>query len=873
MKADEGNGIMSIDLFKKPTHLIARDADDILGVTTAGELQSKLELICAEIKHPVALYCFYDYEQERDENGQPIFMEGLPIIALENGRPKMVRFDSNLASVTLHWCCETFRICAGCNYCIKSNYDHACLFRNVEEKSGTYIELPTEITSLDEFEQLINMQIDNFLAKDEQPIYHSSVIDDCGEDATRPKFVRVGDSCYIDYRCSMMGYHELIFPVIVYGRVLGVIFCGQITKAEDCDTLCKTIRRNFLDNHPNLFTTYNWDAANTCLDRRGTFNETRLRNHLLAGIDRYKAVSHYPAVGPDNPETIQPYINFERSVVLSPRDFNSLVNRANDQIARLASNLEETLRHRRKEYIARSIRLAIQEFNSKIPTILRTIGTNAASITDYWKTVESLLEPLIHQLPIREFMIFGASSVSMGAGNFATDEWLPCVAFLHSAPYYDLDYIKSFLAFKVFASDKDQAKFLLTSHRIEEYDLERPITRLIERVYESSGCVFDHCAYSEPADYTLSNVFYIPVRDNLSHSSAIAWRFHGKENALGLLLDTEYIEEEIRKELVQLATLIFYVNWYLLDSILQTNTELVLRFFRHEIAHVLLGFGSLNNNYIMNDSFGSLPHDKRQDIAGDFRTTEDMLRYIEQNIQLLTKPPDEMQIQKDRFLLFKEILIKWDLMYRETLKHKHLRINMPRVSMYDDYRPVIYSDRRLVEQIVYNIVSNAVKYCYWGSNIYIDCQKPNFEASYQTLTVKDFGHHMPQDQNRAYELYFREPDPRLNIDGSGIGLYVVKKICDLLGFKVSHSCVWISNYNVPLIDEYLCRVFRIYPKDEQLAAALSAEEKRIGPIKMREIVCGGRPFHPLKDKQLIDMIHFPTYEVTISVKIPIYDHY
>ena len=855
---------MRTDLYRKPAYLIARSKDDILGVTSYEDLQSKLELICAMIKHPVTLYCFYDYELDK------------------SGKRKMVRIDSNIASVTLHWCCETFRICAGYEYCEASDTDHACLFYD-EEK-------PIDVVDLVAFKKLIDEKIAKMQTVHPKPIYYNEV-------APVPNFVCTENICYIDYFCSIMGFHELIFPIIICGRVLGAIFCGQVSREEDCDEIGLNVREAFLEARSDLFQHYKWDKANS--GKPIGYNEEALRRHLREGYDRYKMpLLQYPTEGPNTLQDLQDgkWINVRQPYILPKGKFGKLIKKVNKEIGGVCSALENTLQERRKGYIVRLIQSTTEEFHQKVSGVLQKMGKeidtrDKSNISGYWEQVQQLLKPLVDALPIRDFQIYGASNVAMGVGNYPKDTWLSCVALLYNQPYEDINSedvaTRSLLGFKVKATDADSSAFLLSSHAIAGYDSEKITPELTERVFQSPDSEDPRPAYGFEAqkgdegkenllDKEQVNVFFIPVRDGLSHSSAIVWALLGRQDIYDVpemdILYAKYIADEIRANLIQLATLIFYVNWYLLDSVLQANTEMVLRFFRHEIDHVLLGFGALNKNYIQNDRFGKLPDEKRKDVREDFASTEKMLRYIEKNMEILTKPAHQIKTDRDGFLIFKELLIKWEIMYEDELQDKRLKIWLPTPSLRDPLRPMVIGDTRLTEQIIYNIVSNAIKYSYWGSNIYIDCKMPHKNSGYQVLTVRDYGASMPLGE-RPYELYFRDNDQKLNIEGSGIGLYVVKKICEILGYKVKHDCKKISDYNVPLIDKYLNREFRLYPKDKKLTEALRAAKKQIaqefGPEKMREIVRARNSGPGLNERQLIDQIAVPTHEVMIEVHIPV----
>jgi signal transduction histidine kinase len=839
---------MGVDLFQKPKHLIVLDDEDVLGVTTREDLQSKLELICAATKHPVALYCFYDYIHE--------LKDGKPVYVLDEKRQRqMVRIDSTIASVTLHWCCEQFRICAGYKFCEENDSDHAQIFRCIlKNKDGLDEEKPIDVSDPEKFQKHIQDKIDQLYQK--RSSYYN-------EKAPKPQFL----NGYLDYYCSILGYHELIFPVAVCGRVLGAVFCGQISTKADCEKTEKAVRKAFLDTRPDIFSGYDWIKSG--------YQEIEFRKDILIGGDKYKDPQRLPIQKPDAQILFEGnWVNDKRHSVLSDSEFNKLIEITEREIngtkriegnSGLGEQLEKIVKERRAAFVRRVFQEITQQFHKQTPGKLAKAEQDMRLIQSYWNMVQDLLQPLITKFPIRDLQIFGADSVAMGAGNYPKDELLPCVVLL-------LDGIrgkemKSRVTFKVLASDKNvEGHFILTCPDRSDARYGRvKLNRVSVNISLEGNPPENVDPYlNDPKN---ANVFYLPVRDNLSHSAAIVWAFSGETEIEDK--QREFIAEEIRKEFDQLATLIFYVNWYLLDSILQANTELVLRYFRHEIAHILLGYDNLNNHFIQNNRLLNLPNDnitKIKDIKNDFQRNVQMLRYIERNILILTKPFEEIEVEKDRVFIFKNILSNWSYLYTQLLRNKRLQVVIPRVKLADKCRPAILTDESLLEQIVYNLFSNAFKYCYWGTNIYIDCKKDSPDALFQSLTITDFGGAIEENE-KPYALYYRKNDPRMTVEGSGIGLYLIKKICSFLGFKVTHTSKELSEFNIPLIDQYINRNFLIYTKDAILEQKLKDARKQIGEIELERIVCRSRT-GVLREKQIIDQINIPTHEVSFTIEIP-----
>lgn len=95
----------------------------------------------------------------------------------------------------------------------------------------------------------------------------------------------------------------------------------------------------------------------------------------------------------------------------------------------------------------------------------------------------------------------------------------------------------------------------------------------------------------------------------------------------------------------------------------------------------------------------------------------------------------------------------------------------------------IKSDKQLLDIVFENILSNSIKYSREGGKVEISVT----EAPEFVISVKDSGYGIPESQQaKIFKNSLRGDNVAQTIkDGSGLGLYMVKKITDKLGIGVS----------------------------------------------------------------------------------------
>ncbi|MFI5151834.1 MAG: ATP-binding protein [Chitinophagales bacterium] len=94
-----------------------------------------------------------------------------------------------------------------------------------------------------------------------------------------------------------------------------------------------------------------------------------------------------------------------------------------------------------------------------------------------------------------------------------------------------------------------------------------------------------------------------------------------------------------------------------------------------------------------------------------------------------------------------------------------------------DGNPQFNSDKRLLKNILINLIGNASKFSGEGSSIWLDLKNNNHSLQ---LSVRDEGIGISnEDQQHLFSSFFRGNNVT-NIEGTGLGLHIVKRYIDLL---------------------------------------------------------------------------------------------
>jgi two-component system sensor histidine kinase VicK len=147
------------------------------------------------------------------------------------------------------------------------------------------------------------------------------------------------------------------------------------------------------------------------------------------------------------------------------------------------------------------------------------------------------------------------------------------------------------------------------------------------------------------------------------------------------------------------------------------------------------------------------------------RLVRDLLQLSNIDYKKTTWNKNEISINN----MIKDIIQKLDLLIKE--KEHEIILNIP------ENLPNILADKDGIEQVILNIISNAIKYTENNGRIQIMANADDKEL---TLSVKDNGIGIPkEDQERIFERFYRvEKGRSREMGGTGLGLSIAKEIVE-----------------------------------------------------------------------------------------------
>ncbi len=147
----------------------------------------------------------------------------------------------------------------------------------------------------------------------------------------------------------------------------------------------------------------------------------------------------------------------------------------------------------------------------------------------------------------------------------------------------------------------------------------------------------------------------------------------------------------------------------------------------------------------------------------------DFKRLNVQRKDLSLDPIDVVQLLKDKVFAFKVLADKKNIDFSFNSNLHELVLN---------------TDEKILDKVVSNLVSNAIKYTNSGGKIVVEliCNKDKCK-----ILVKDSGIGIPLGQRRkVFQLFYRSPDARdSGSTGSGVGLVLASDLAKLIRGKVT----------------------------------------------------------------------------------------
>ncbi len=249
---------------------------------------------------------------------------------------------------------------------------------------------------------------------------------------------------------------------------------------------------------------------------------------------------------------------------------------------------------------------------------------------------------------------------------------------------------------------------------------------------------------------------------------------------IAVAIDNAYLYESQQQQLIELQNL-----YEKISRLEQLKTDMI-RLAAHDLRNPLTSI--LAKTYMLRKTIGeSVPENHQRYLEGindavgqiqsmitDFLSVE-RIEEITQGVL----SAQEIDLQN----LVQSVLNGFRVQFDEKLQTCHLS---------DFDAPIMVKGIKAeLQQAIINIVGNAVKYTPDHGNIDISLQKQNGNVRFE---VKDTGFGIPREQQeRIFQPFFRaHSDETKSIEGTGLGLYLVKRIVERNGGQILFS----SEYGV-----------------------------------------------------------------------------
>ena len=145
----------------------------------------------------------------------------------------------------------------------------------------------------------------------------------------------------------------------------------------------------------------------------------------------------------------------------------------------------------------------------------------------------------------------------------------------------------------------------------------------------------------------------------------------------------------------------------------------------------------------------------------------------------------KIKIEEDTYNL-KIIVKEINDMMKQSLSEKNIKFHIDTESLIDD---IVSCDRLRLNQVLINLVSNAIKYSNNDGNIYLTVKQLPCDEEDKVLVefrIKDEGVGMSKDfQKRLFDPFEREHNSTISgVAGTGLGLAITKSIIEMMNGKI-----------------------------------------------------------------------------------------
>jgi hypothetical protein len=557
---------------------------------------------------------------------------------------------------------------------------------------------------------------------------------------------------FLSYNCPMFGYRELMFPIFFEKMVVAVFFVGQI-KLDGEENIIKLNKENFFWQNPDIFNAYleSCKESDDYKNNPGKYTSEAIQDYIINKSIRENK-TYYPEIYEIKQGMQIPDVKDKLTLV----QYEEMVKEICEWLDRLEKLLIKEMKQKRQNHVRNVITEALFNFHSDSTNV-----EDPHSIQEtVWIPVRRFSKRISEQCALEYMIVYSMRSVDRKV-----------VSNLRIVALSSNDLDRSTLA--LFSLDE------LLKHSL----MDKPSDSRV------SPYLFSALELLSPDEQERMSIIFHPMKEIPAASVAILIKYPND-----VLKDS--IEEVLISGLQTLVALISSRLAVRYENAAQTLLQETLRLYKHEIVNlssdVSRGIKILGKLLMKED----IALQKAEDVYRDAMSSLDMFQFLSKNISMLVNEPFPRDIKRVR--IYNDLIYKWENTKRLDARDKGCDIE------YRKSHVEFYTNQYYAEIVVYNLLTNAVKYAYNNTMIYIHCMKSSQDC--YILSVTNFTFNLKK--NERYNIFrrgYRTPNARAYYpEGSGRGLWLVREVMRILGGKVRLcKTEWISGYNIPLLYEYV----------------------------------------------------------------------
>lgn len=541
------------------------------------------------------------------------------------------------------------------------------------------------------------------------------------------------------YICKKTGYSEIACPIRLYDQTMGALIVGQIIEKKNYESWRKTIEELC---EKNGYADYQIEA-------------------LIGNRDDAKFNENV------------------KSQLKSQQNVQTIITKVFEAVQGIEEELKEVYKNRQKQYSLEQSNTYIEKFRKELEerNLKNTDKTNLypvmSCITDFENVgicIRNCVSDICKEIAMKTYALF-----------------LPDQNNLTNNNYSQLRFKKMSLQMKQLLKDNST----ISSLRGEEY---------VKKYVDNIDSEYDYMIISQMEGYPI--VLLLCLDECLK----------GISNEEERVLLIESINDIFSKifsfaQMTGIEVKSEYFRAYLGSS---------MSIMRHELGQSQAGYQMLleefrtsvelysKNIFEYNYSLGAEEYfDQFMVRCRKFiRDSEENLFITKIRMNSTKFLTGFMPMKKMLFYPYEEFLFKWHQIYDKVVKKNNLVFEVPHVFLNDLSRPRMNGDPVMIEQAVYNLTNNAMKYALQGTKVSLDCKLNNDKTKYEII-VKNIGSSFqsPGEVNIIFEYGKRGSNNEK--EGSGLGLYLTRQIALGHGGDVECEMVELSIYNWSLIQLYI----------------------------------------------------------------------